>query len=375
MSFNRFFRPVVLVGAGIGIGLIANSLLQKTEPVPARVSTNPAKSTARPGDEWTAPSSGFSSDFIKTAEVKTASIPDTFRISGKFAFDAEHLHLVSSRVAGRLDRIAVFEGAKVAAGQPLAYLYSPDWISAQKELQLAHNTYRTLQSAKQTDLAEDAKATEDAARNRILVLGGDRDDIARIENSGVIETHLPLRAPIAGTVTKRNMDPGAFLNVGDNFMTVSDTSHIWFVGNIYEQDYARIKAGQILQLEVPALPGRKFEGRVNFIGTTIDPVTHTLPVRCTVENSDGSLRPEVFALASVSLGTRDAIVVPKSAVISIRQDQYVIVKLSEKLFRRQKVTTDTLASNDQLAVLSGLSAGDRIVVEGASLISEAISAQ
>lgn len=387
MKPAQILVPLVFLGVGSAAGWM---LAQRDEapaapaagaPAAAANTANAAKAAnpagARPvtsRDIVEAPKGGFDPAFVKVAAATKARVPDGTPISGKLAFDAEHLHLVSSRVAGRLDRILVFEGAKVGAGQPVAELYSPDWISAQNELLLARNTLRTLASAGQPDLLEDAKATEQSARNRMKVLGAADGDIAQVAKTGVVSNYLTLRAPIAGTVTKRNMDPGAFLNVGDNFMTVSDTSHVWFVGNIYEQDYARIKIGQTLELQAPALPGRTFRGTVNFIGTNLDPVTHTLPIRCTVPNGDGALRPELFVSATLVTGEKDVVVVPKAAVVTARQASYVFVEETQGRFRRVAVTASPLPDG-RMAVASGLKGDEQVVVEGATLINEIMARQ
>ena len=368
MNAKKLFLAAVLLAAGVAIGwgLGHPSPADPTPIAAAHIKAAPA------GDQLSAPPGGFDPAFVKVGPVSVETVPETTRLSGKLAFDAEHLHLVSSRVAGRLDRILVFEGAKVGQGQVLAELYSPDWIAAQNELLLAKNTVRTFEGAGQKELLEDARATETAAKNRMRVLGASEDDIAKVLHSGTIATHLALRAPISGVVTKRNMDPGAFLNVGDNFMTVSDTSHLWFVGNIYESDYARVKLGQALQLQVPALANRVITGAVNFIGTNIDPATHTLPIRCILANPDGSLRPELFVSASLGTGTRQAVVVPKAAIVTIKQTAYVILETSAGHFRRQPVSVISLADG-RLAVTSGLGGGERIVTEGGTLVNEAMS--
>lgn len=375
MKPSRLIVPTALLGVGIALGWLIAGQRQDGASAP-NVAPAPksaqAPAAAKPANTIAAPAGGFDPAFVKVAQVVREAVPDLTAISGKLGFDAEHLHLVSSRVAGRLDRILVFEGAKVAPGQVLAELYSPDWIAAQNELLLARNTVRTLGGSSQQDLLEDAKATEESARNRMRVLGAAEEDIARLEKTGVVASHLALRAPIGGLVTKRNMDPGAFLNVGDNFMTVSDTSRVWFIGNIYEQDYAKVKLGQNLELQAPALPGKVFHGSVNFIGTNIDPATHTLPVRCNVANPDGALKPELFVSATLATGTREAVVVPKSAVVAVKQVQYVIVEASPGQYRRIPVATALLADG-RTAITSGLQGGERVVVEGGTLINEAMS--
>lgn len=373
MKKQNYILPLILLSFGSGLGWFVGQRAA-AQPTMAVTGSDAEKNSGleKPVDAIDAPNGGFDPAFVKVATAEMTTVPDKVLISGKLAFDAEHLHLVSSRVAGRLDRILVFEGAKVSAGQALAELYSPDWIAAQNEYLLARNTVRTLSTTTQQDLLEDAKFTEQSVVNRMKVLGASESDIAQLAKSGHVVTHLSLRAPITGTVTKRSMDPGAFLNVGDNFMTVSDTSRVWFVGNFYEQDYAKVKLGQTLELQAQALPGKTFNGTVNFIGTAIDPTTHTLPVRCTVFNQGGELRPELFATATLTIGQRQAVIVPKSAIVTIRQASFAIVEVAPGSYRRIPVVTATLA-DDRVVVTSGLSGGERIVIEGATLISESIA--
>ncbi|MDE2598037.1 MAG: efflux RND transporter periplasmic adaptor subunit [Rhodocyclaceae bacterium] len=372
-AFQRFLVPLVCIALGGIVGWWVATGGSKSAVPPAANKTQSTGKTSN-GDTLDAPVGGFDPAFVTVAAVSREQVPNATPITGKLKFDAEHLHLVSSRVAGRLDRILVFEGAKVVKGQPLAELYSPDWIAAQNEFLLARNTVRTFASANQKDLLEDAKSTEEAARNRLRVLGAADEDIARVEKTGAVSTYMSLRASIDGVVTARNMDPGAFLNVGDNFMTVSDVSRVWFVGNIYEQDYAKVKLGQTLELTAPALPGQKFSGTVNYIGTTIDPVTHTLPVRCLVANPNGVLRPELFVNGSLLAGTQEAVVVPNAAVVNYRQAQFVIVETGPEQFRRQAVKAISL-DDARKSVIEGLQGNERVVVEGSTLLNEAMSSR
>ena len=108
-------------------------------------------------------------------------------------------------------------------------------------------------------------------------------------------------------------------------MTIADVSKLWFYGNIYQQDYSRIKLGQELELKAEALPGKTFKGIVSYIAPSINPDTHTLPIRCDVPNPTGELRPEISVTARLALGTRQAVIVPRSAVIHVQDDSFIIV--------------------------------------------------
>ncbi|MCB5184222.1 efflux RND transporter periplasmic adaptor subunit [Methylobacillus gramineus] len=311
-------------------------------------------------------------DFFHSALPESREINDLIPIMGRLAFNAENIHLVSARIAGRLDRILVFEGVTVKQGQPVAALYSPEYISAQNELLLARNTWRTLQGSKATqELAEDAESTLQSARERMKVMGASDQDIRQLEQTGKINEHLLLRAPISGVVTVRNMDPGAFINLGDSFMSIADVSTLWFYGNVYEQDYASIKLGQGMQLNVQALPGQVYAARVDLIAPSVDSESNTLRVRCRVTN-DGRLRPDMFATASLNVGKRQALLVPADAIIRSLQVDYIIVEMADGHFRKRQVTT--MPYQDGLvAIVQGLNAGEKVVVRGATLLNQTLS--
>ncbi|MFP4592404.1 MAG: efflux RND transporter periplasmic adaptor subunit [bacterium] len=337
-------------------------------PLPAGASQPTAKS-----DTVAIPDGGFDPQQVQVAQVSHEDVPVELDTPGKLAYNAERTKLASARVAGRLDRILVFEGALVREGQPLAELYAPDFISAQKEYLLALNTARQLQSSAMKDLQEDAEQTMQSAAGRLHVLGLNDDEIAQIRKRGTPAEHLTLRAPLSGTIVKRNMDPGAFLNVGDSFMSIVDTRALWFTGNVYENDIARVKIGQAITLHTSAYPDRAFTGTVSFIAPNIDPATHTLTVRCDVPNPDGLLRPEMYSTARIQTGQSQAAVVPKSALVKDHGRYYVIVQSDAKHFKRVEVQGRDLPGAERgFAVTAGLSQQSTVVVRGAALLNEMI---
>ncbi|MHB8481297.1 MAG: efflux RND transporter periplasmic adaptor subunit [Nitrospiria bacterium] len=318
-----------------------------------------------------APPGGFDPKYVRSAPVSKGLAPDFIPIAGKLAFNAERTHTASARVAGRLNKVLVFEGNPVEKGQALAELYSPDYISAENEYLLARNTLRTIKEMENPELTKDSQATVKSARNKLRILGASDDDINEVEQMGVASTYFLIRAPISGIVIKRNMDAGAFLNVGDGFESISDTGKLWFLGNIYEQDYAKIKLGQNLRLQSEALPGRHFAGRLSYIFPSIDPTTHTLSIRCEIPNTAGELRPEIFVTASLFVGEIPVVIVPKTAVIHIKNTNYVIVDHGGGLYQRIQIKSVSFKEN-QAAVLSGLTGKENVVIEGATLINEMI---
>ncbi|MBA9871768.1 efflux RND transporter periplasmic adaptor subunit [Ralstonia insidiosa] len=378
------FSPIVAVialAAAVAVGVVVGrkwpaapspNAADTAKPA-SNAASAPAAAAARPKpDSVEIPAGGFDPQQVQVAHVSQRTVPVELSSPGKLAFNAERTKLASSRGAGRLDRILVFEGALVQEGQPLAELYSPDFISAQKEYLLALSTARQLKGSNMKDLQEDAEATVQSAAGRLHVLGLTDADVAQIAKRGAPAEHMTLRAPISGTIVKRNMDPGAFLNVGDSFMSIVDTRQLWFTGNLYENDIASVHIGQPITLHTAAYPDRDFTGRVSFIAPNIDPATHTLTVRCDVPNPDGLLRPEMYSTARIQIGSGLASVVPKSALVKERGSYYVIVQSDATHFKRVQVQGKDTGADGSFAVTAGLDASSQVVVRGAALLNEMI---
>jgi membrane fusion protein, copper/silver efflux system len=312
----------------------------------------------------------FNANFVHTALPVRQLIPDTIPITGKLALDKRQTRIAAARVAGRLGRIFVFEGQAVRAGEPLAEIYSPDYISAENEFLLAKRFHDALAADNlDGELRSDMEATVRAAANKLKVLGATPDDIERLSRSATSAEYLMVRAPISGIVTQRNVDPGAYLNVGDTLMSLANLDTLWLFANTYDADYPYLKVGESLAFQTPSLPDETFSGQIAFIAPSIDPSTHTLPIRCDVPNREFRLRPEMFVRGDLKVGERMALIVPKSAIIHIRDADYVIVQERGKLYRRIAVHGHPLGV-DRFAIIAGLEPQIPVVVDGALLLNE-----
>lgn len=305
-------------------------------------------------------------EFLQTSE---GTVPVTMSVPGRLAFNAERLKVLSARAPGRVERIYAFDGATVKEGQAIADYFSPDYVSAQTEFLLSSKMLAALKGDTVAGLYQDALATADAAANHLRILGASNEDIARLKNTGQATSTFPIRAPLAGVVVKRAVDPGAYLNTGDILATIADPKHLWFLGNVYEQDIQKIKLGDTFRLKVESYPDKEFIAKANYIGATIDPVTHALVVRCDVDNSDGLLRPEMFVTGSLEVNKTTAVVIPTSAVIQARNVRYAIIKTGDTTFSRIPIHGFEL-SNKEFAVTDGLSARQTLVTKGATLLNQ-----
>lgn len=310
---------------------------------------------------------------FQTAEK--VQVPVDIKVPGRLAFNAEKSKVLSARAPGRVERIYAFDGADVGIGSPVVELYSPEFVSAQQEYLLSSKMAKVLESNKtMSDLLGDARITQQAAANRMRNLGAGDGDIKAIETTGKTQGNLIMRSPLKGVVVKRNVEPGAAVSSGDVIATLADPKQLWFLGNVFEQDFRLIKPGQKMVLQVEAYPDKEFVAYANYVAPTIDPQTRALLIRADIENNDDLLRPDMYASAKLTTGMADAIVVPQTAVVRIREMRYVIVRAGEEVYRRLPVKGYDLNSK-AFAITEGVEPGSRVLAEGAVLLNDRFAKQ
>lgn len=302
-------------------------------------------------------------------------VPVNIKVPGRLAFNAEKSKVLSARASGRVERIYAFDGAQVDIGSPIVELYSPDFLSAQQEYLLSSKTTKVLEGSKtMSDLLGDARITQQAAANRMRNLGASEGDIKSIEATGKTTSNLVMRSPLKGVVVKRNVEPGTAVNAGDVITTLADPKHLWFLGNVFEQDFRMIKQGQKIVLRLEAYPEKEFVAYANYIAPTVDPQTRALLIRADVENIDGLLRPDMYASGLLTTGMADAVVVPQSAIVRIREIRFAIIKVGDETFRRVPVKGYDLNSK-AFAITEGVEPGWKVLIEGAVLLNDRFAKQ
>jgi Cu(I)/Ag(I) efflux system membrane fusion protein len=369
---KRIWSVGAIAGAiGVIVGVAATRYLSQDHSL---AENSPAPTAETQSSDQAADRRSLGQTLVDIQPVQLQAIRDGVRINGKLALNGMRLNQISSRLAGRVDKIMLFEGASVRAGEPVALLYSPEFISAQNELLLARNTVRMLSGKSTADLLEDANVTLKSARTKLKVQGAGEADIENLERSGVIQQHLIIRSPIAGRFIKRNVDPGGYLDTGGSLGTVADMSSLWFLGNAFEADLPRLREGQTVDITINGIQkSDPVRGRISFIAPTVDPQTHTVTVRVDLPNTSGLLKPDMFARADIALDQRNLPVVPRAAVVQDGAESFVVVQRDEKRFER--ISVDVVPSNDatHLAVTRGLKEGDRIVIEGSVLMDRSLT--
>lgn len=308
---------------------------------------------------------------LRTTKIERGDLAAELRLLGRLEYDETAVRTITSWVGGRIDKLYVSTlGAVVGAGQPLAAIYSPEVYAAHQDLILAKAQVNQMQQALPVARSA-AEAALKSARQRLRLLGIRGDELDAMEQADSPSEQVTIRSPFGGTVLEQMVNQGAYVTTGTPLFRVTALGTIWVQLDAYETDLGRIKKGDPVAIQVASFPGEEFEGKVKFIDPLLDPETRTARVRVEVTNKNGRLRPGMFAEAVLELPDDDRVepplLVPDSAVLFTGERSVVFVEVpgqKSPTYQARDVQLGPRAGN-AFPVVSGLSAGERVVTHGA----------
>jgi cobalt-zinc-cadmium efflux system membrane fusion protein len=320
--------------------------------------------------------------YIKESLLQLSPRPLMEPVAGKVVYDETRTARISSPIAGRVVSSLAPLGTKVKEGSALIELDSPDLGTARAEyakaladLRLAEKAYersKTLYEGRVIARKDLEQAKSDLARTQSEVQRT-RQHLLNLRINGNDNgpyNRFVLRAPIAGILTERNVNPGMEVrpDLQAPLYVVSDLSGLWVLIDVFEKDLGLIRVGQQVQVRVPAYPGQSFPATVEYIGQMVDESTRTVKVRCVIQNPDGKLLPAMYATVDVQSRPEDqAIVVPLTALFTEGESDRVFVALDVGHYRKREVKVG-LHLKDRAVIESGLQAGETLVTEGALML-------
>jgi Cu(I)/Ag(I) efflux system membrane fusion protein len=298
---------------------------------------------------------------MKTAPVKKERISPTLRTVGYVVADESRLARVHARTSGWIEKLFVNQtGQKVQKGQVLAELYSPELVTAQRELiSLAKQSAPHHGESVNPILGLTSELVEEA-RHKLELLGLSKADIAELERAGVASRTIKLRAPTSGFVSNKGAVEGLYFQPGTELFEIADLSKVWVVADVYESELARIRVGQKAQLELNAFPEKSFTGTITFLAPAMNSETRTLRARVEVPNAQMLLRPGMYGNVSVTTGSAEGLVVPVEAMVDTGEHQYVFVAMGDGRFEPRRVRFGA-RTGDSVQVLEGLEEEETVV--------------
>lgn len=294
---------------------------------------------------------------IQTTKVKSVSAANELSLTGKIKINEQQLSVVTAKFPGRIEKLFVnFEGQEVRKGETLATLYSPELVTAQREL---------LEAKKMANLSPQLY---EAAKEKLRLWKISDRQIEQIETSGQVTTTLDVYADASGVVTKRQVSLGDYVSTGSVMMEIANLSSVWVVLDAYESDLSWIRNGSTVTFTVPSLPGKTFNATIQYINPVMNPETRSVNVRAVVPNAGNLLKPEM--LVNASLQTKpdtkfSGLAIPATAVLWTGKRSVVYVKQKGTLpaFERREITLGA-RMKDLYLVEKGLEAGEEVVSNG-----------
>jgi multidrug efflux pump subunit AcrA (membrane-fusion protein) len=305
---------------------------------------------------------------ITFGTVDMRMMENEVRTVGVVTFDETRIAQVAPKFAGFVERLHVdFTGQPVRRGQPLLEVYSPELVAAQEELLVARRLERTMDESTVPGVPAGSSNLLAAARRRLRLWDISDAQIDEILRTGEVRRTLTLHAPASGVVVEKNVVDGQAIQAGQTLYTIADLSEVWIDAELREADAGSVREGSGATIELAAFPGRPFKGRVEYVYPTLEEASRTLRARVAVANSEGRLKPGMYATVRITTPTRRALTVPASAVIRTGERSVVFVDMGGGSLMPHEVETGR-TGDDHVEVLSGVEPGQRVVTSAQFLL-------
>lgn len=292
---------------------------------------------------------------VRTAKVKRRTLYRRIDSVGYINVDENNMRAVSLRTDGWLEHMAVkTEGERVTKGQLLFELYSPALVNAQEEYVQAmeHGNELLLK----------------ASRERLRALGVSDDQVMLLERTKEVEQLVKVYAPQSGIVSDLSVREGMYVKPSQPVINLVDLASVWLMVDVFERQADWVEVGQHAEASMPFMPGKSWEGKVEYVYPSLDASTRSLKVRLRFDNLEEELKPNMYADVTIyAKPKRKVLAIPKEALIVTGSQKRVIVALGEGRFIPMSVGVG-METDDKVEITNGLAEGDEVVTSSQFLI-------
>lgn len=310
--------------------------------------------------------------YIVVQDIGGAAVGGTLRVPVRVDFRDGAVSQVGAPFDGRVIGVHAHTGDVVHPGAVLVTLDCPEAAAARAAVATAGASLREARTVLEREkrMLDEGVGTERdtvAAETKVSELEA---ELARAQASAAFVgegsgTRVVLHAPAAGTVIARKATEGMAVQSGEALMEIGNAAALWVVADVFERDLPMMHPGEHARVELPSV-SHPLEGRVVSIGTIVASGPRTAPVRIALAGGSG-LHPGMSGRADVAVDATTALTLPTEAVLVKGKDTVVYVEKTANTFERRAVSVSP-PFNGQVRILSGVTAGERIVVRGALLL-------
>lgn len=307
---------------------------------------------------------------VRSAPATMGELTKTIRTVGRVTYDERRIGTVNAKIGGWIEKLYVnTTGEEVRKGASLIEIYSPDLVSAQQEYMIARRHYEQVKNSPFPDVVKSAQDLLDSARKRLSYWDITDDQIAELERTGAIRKTLVLYSPFSGIVVHKAVFDGTKVMPGMELFRIADLSRVWVQGDVYEYELPWVKVGVPATVTLDYLPGKTYQGKITYIYPYLEGKTRTATVRVELANPGRVLKPDMYA--HIDLNPRvgkKTVLVPSEAIIRSGIRNVVFVAKGEGRFEPREVELGLEGEEGLVQVLSGVQAGENVVVSSQFLL-------
>jgi membrane fusion protein, copper/silver efflux system len=305
---------------------------------------------------------------VTFGSVEVRQLTSETRATGIVTVDETAVTQFAPKFGGFVERLYVnFTGQPVRRGAPLLEVYSPELLAAQQELILASQLQREIGRSAVPGLPSGTTDLVEAAKRRLRLWDISDAQINEVLRTGQPRRTLTLHSPASGVVTEKKVVEGQAVQAGQHLYTITDLAGVWIDIQLREADAAAVRPGTGADIELAGLPGQPFKGRVTYIYPTLDSASRAVRARLAVSNTNGLLKPGMYATVRLTTPTRSALTVPSSAILRTGERNVVFVDMGGGRLMPQDVELGR-AAGEYTEVLAGLEPGQRVVTSAQFLL-------
>jgi Cu(I)/Ag(I) efflux system membrane fusion protein len=306
---------------------------------------------------------------VRTAKAEKQVLSRHIRTIGRIDYDEERLAKIYPKTDGWIEKLFINKtGEKVHKDSILLEFYSPQLVASQEEYLLALKNRATLKESPFEEIRAGAESLVESSRERLVLLDVPAHQIKNLEETRKASKTLHIHSPFDGVVTNIGARAGQYVTPQTELYRIADLNRVWVYVDVYEDDLAWVREGDMADMQLTALPGRTLKGRVATIYPYLEAKTRTARVRLEYRNRDGALKPDMYANIVLHASRQvDAIVVPTEAVVRSGSREIVFVVQGAGKYAPREVKLG-VSADGKTQIIQGITPGEEVLVSAQFLI-------
>ena len=300
---------------------------------------------------------------ITTQKVTSQSIEQTVTINARLTTDQNYSEVISTRVAGRVEKLFFKETGKfIKKGEPLYEFYSEILLTLQKEYLIAKDQYETFGKAD-----GHYESLLKSAEKKLLLYGLSKNQVEQLAQSKSVQPRITFLAPASGVILEINASEGQYQPEGGVLYKIENINHLWLEAELYPQENSLVKIGDKINVLINGYESSPLETKVTYLSPEYRANTQIMVMRASIDNTEMKFKAGEQAQVLFNHSAKRTMTVPIDAVIHDGKGTHVYIESDSNTFQPRIVKTG-IESSDQVEIIDGLKENEIIVVTGAYLL-------